>query len=195
MQKRARVTRAAVIEGAASVFEEVGFGNASLRDVAERACVTKGALYFHFKSKKDLALAVIDEQHAMVEDAGDRAASGGLSALETIRSMSRIFGQQMLDEAIVRAGIRLTFEASAFDGDVKDPYRAWLNTVRVLAKQAQLENSLRSDIDVEDFARYLVSSFTGIQMVSSALNEQQNLLDRIDDMWAFIMPAITPVSA
>ena len=67
-QERARVTRATVIEGAARTFERLGYGNASLTDIAETAAVTKGALYFHFKSKEELAKAVIDEQHARVRE-------------------------------------------------------------------------------------------------------------------------------
>ncbi|MBB6403239.1 ScbR family autoregulator-binding transcription factor [Arthrobacter sp. AZCC_0090] len=193
MQQRAKATRTAVIEGAASIFEEVGYGNASLSDVTERASVTKGALYFHFKSKEDLALAVIAEQHNIVRVAGEKIAAAGLPALETMIAMCRTFGQQLLDEPIVRAGIRLTFEASAFNGDVKGPYFDWVATMEILTRQAQLEGDVRPDIDAADFARYLVASFTGVQMVSNVLTERRDVLKRIDDMWRFIMPAIAPI--
>ncbi|MFP3836098.1 TetR family transcriptional regulator, partial [Chryseobacterium sp. SIMBA_028] len=66
MQQRAKDTRLAVIEGAANVFADVGYGTASMADITQRAQVTKGALYFHFTSKRELALAVIEEQHAIV---------------------------------------------------------------------------------------------------------------------------------
>ncbi|WP_235835443.1 MULTISPECIES: ScbR family autoregulator-binding transcription factor [Arthrobacter] len=192
MQQRAKATRTAVIEGAASIFEEVGYGNASLSDVTERASVTKGALYFHFKSKEDLALAVIAEQHNIVRVAGEQIAAAGLPALETMIRMCRTFGQQLLDEPIVRAGIRLTFEASAFNGDVKGPYHDWVTTMEVLTRQAQAEGDVRHDVDAADFARYLVASFTGVQMVSNVLTERRDVLKRIDDMWRFMMPTLSP---
>lgn len=193
MQQRAKATRAAVIVGAASVFEELGYGNASLGDVTERASVTKGALYFHFKSKQDLALAVIAEQHAIVRIAGEKIAGAGLPALETMITLCRTFGQQLLDEPVVRAGIRLTFEASAFDADVTGPYRDWIATMEHLTRQAQLDGDVRPDLDAADFAHYLVASFTGVQMVSNVLTERRDVLKRIDDMWAFMMPTLTPV--
>ncbi|UYY80059.1 ScbR family autoregulator-binding transcription factor [Arthrobacter sp. YA7-1] len=193
MQQRAKATRTAVIEGAASIFEEVGYGNASLSDVTERASVTKGALYFHFKSKEDLALAVIAEQHNIVRVAGEKIASAGLPALETMIAMCRTFGQQLLDEPVVRAGIRLTFEASAFNGDVKGPYQDWVTTMEMLTRQAQLEGDVRPEVDAGDFARYLVASFTGVQMVSNVLTERRDVLKRIEDMWRFMMPAIAPI--
>lgn len=193
MQQRAKATRAAVIEGAASVFEELGYGNASLGDVTERAAVTKGALYFHFKSKQDLALAVIAEQHNNVRVAGEKIAAAGLPALETMITMCRTFGQQLLDEPVVRAGIRLTFEASAFDADVTGPYHDWIATMEHLTRQAQLDGDVRADVDAADFARFLVASFTGVQIVSNVLTKRRDVLKRIDEMWAFMMPAITPM--
>ncbi|WP_120522225.1 ScbR family autoregulator-binding transcription factor [Arthrobacter celericrescens] len=192
MQQRAKATRTAVIEGAASIFEEVGYGNASLSDVTKRANVTKGALYFHFKSKEDLALAVIAEQHNIVRVAGEKIASAGLPALETMITMCKTFGQQLLDEPVVRAGIRLTFEASAFNGDVKGPYQDWMATMEFLTQQAQREGDIREDLNASDFAHYLVASFTGSQMVSNVMTGRQDVLKRIDDMWDFMMPAIIP---
>ncbi|MGW9412397.1 ScbR family autoregulator-binding transcription factor [Arthrobacter cupressi] len=192
MQQRAKATRTAVIEGAASIFEEVGYGNASLSDVTKRANVTKGALYFHFKSKEDLALAVIAEQHNIVRIAGEKIAAAGLPALETMVTMCKTFGQQLLDEPVVRAGIRLTFEASAFNGDVKGPYQDWMATMEFLTQQAQREGDIREDLNASDFAHYLVASFTGSQMVSNVMTGRQDVLKRIDDMWDFMMPAIVP---
>lgn len=195
MQQRAKATRTAVIEGAASIFEEVGYGNASLSDVTKRANVTKGALYFHFKSKEELALAVIAEQHNIVRVAGEKIASAGLPALETMITMCKTFGQQLLDEPVVRAGIRLTFEASAFNGDVKGPYQDWMATMEFLTQQAQREGDIREDLNASDFAHYLVASFTGSQMVSNVMTGRKDVLKRIDDMWDFMMPAIVPPHA
>lgn len=128
MQQRAKETRLAVIEGAARVFAEIGYGNASLTDITKRAGVTKGALYFHFTSKRELALAVIEEQHALVLAAGSDIVGSSKPALDKIIGLCRMFGQQLLDEPIVQGGIRLTFEASAFEADVSGPYEDWIST-------------------------------------------------------------------
>lgn len=84
LQERAKATKVSIVEGAAAVFEEIGYGNTSLSSVAERAGVTKGALYFHFKSKEDLALAVIESQHEVVSREGQRVADLGRGALSTM---------------------------------------------------------------------------------------------------------------
>ncbi|MCT9867795.1 ScbR family autoregulator-binding transcription factor [Paenarthrobacter aurescens] len=191
MQQRAKDTRLAVIEGAARVFAEIGYGNASLADITKRAGVTKGALYFHFTSKRELALAVIDEQHAMVLAAGSEIVAASAPALEKLIRLCRMFGQQLLDEPIVQGGIRLTFEASAFQADVSGPYEDWINTAEQLLAQATTDGTVRTDLDPAAFARYLIASFTGVQMVSDVLTAREDVLLRIDQMWEFMLPALT----
>jgi AcrR family transcriptional regulator len=193
MQQRAQETRLAVIEGAASVFAGIGYAKASLADIIAHAEVTKGALYFHFTSKRDLALAVIEEQHSKVLAAGSDILGTSAPALDKIIALCRMFGRQLLDEPIVRAGIRLTFEASAFEADVSGPYEDWIATVEGLLGQAKVEGAVRADLDAAAFGLYLVASFTGVQLVSDVLTGRDDVLQRIEQMWEFMLPALSPV--
>lgn len=192
MQQRAKDTRLSIIEGAARVFADIGYGNASLTDITKRAGVTKGALYFHFTSKRDLALAVIEEQHAVVLAAGAEILASGIPALETLMELCRMFGQQLLQEPVVQGGIRLTFEASAFDADVSGPYQDWITTAEQLLRQAATDGAIRTDVDTAAFARYLIASFTGVQMVSDVLTSREDVMLRIEQMWEFMLPALRP---
>jgi AcrR family transcriptional regulator len=192
LQERARATKTAIVEGAAAVFEEIGYGNASLSSVAERAGVTKGALYFHFKSKEDLALAVIQAQHALATQEGERIARLGRSALSTMIMTCASFGRLLVQEPIVRAGIRLTLEASAFGHSVTEPYEDWIRTMELLTRQGQSEGEIDEALDATAFARYLVASYTGVQMVSGVLTHRADVLERIADMWSILLPAMVP---
>jgi len=53
--------RLALLKSAAAQFHHHGFQAASLEAILEDAGVTKGALYHHFRNKKELGLAVLDE--------------------------------------------------------------------------------------------------------------------------------------
>jgi TetR/AcrR family transcriptional regulator len=53
---RARLLRAAV-----DVFDRKGYAAASVREIVERAGVSKPALYYHFGSKEGLLLAIVAE--------------------------------------------------------------------------------------------------------------------------------------
>lgn len=54
-QQRAIRTRRVFLEAAAEVFDEHGYDAATISAILERAGLTRGALYFHFTSKEELA--------------------------------------------------------------------------------------------------------------------------------------------
>src|SRR6478752_5364920 len=136
IQDRAKATRGAIVVGAAGVFEEHGYGSASLTQVSEAAGVTKGALYFHFQSKEDLARAVIEDQHRLAAAEGERIFAEDLPALTAMIRMCRAFGLQLVHEPVVRAGIRLTFEATAFGAPARRPYADWIAVMGPLTERA-----------------------------------------------------------
>ncbi|MFD6749883.1 TetR family transcriptional regulator, partial [Streptomyces anthocyanicus] len=55
-QDRAIRTRQTILDAAAQVFEKQGYQAATITEILKVAGVTKGALYFHFQSKEELAL-------------------------------------------------------------------------------------------------------------------------------------------
>lgn len=69
--RRSRATRAAVLDAAWQLLEEGGAGQATMGAVAERAGVSRRALYLHFASRGELLLAL----HEHVDTELDLAAS------------------------------------------------------------------------------------------------------------------------
>ena len=61
-EEYAEATYQALLDSAAACFLEHGFAATSLDAVAKRARVTKGAIYHHFASKRDLFEAVLVRQ-------------------------------------------------------------------------------------------------------------------------------------
>lgn len=55
--------RAQIMRAARSLFVERGFPNTRMEDVAKRAQLSKGAVYFYFGSKADLFDALVDDEH------------------------------------------------------------------------------------------------------------------------------------
>src|SRR5438067_1482838 len=58
-EKRA-LTRRNVLRAAQDLFGRSGYHQATLRDIAEEAGVSKGAVYYNFASKEELFLALLD---------------------------------------------------------------------------------------------------------------------------------------
>lgn len=62
-QEQKQATREKLLTAAADCFAEQGYAGCSVADIVTRAGVSQGTLYVHFKSKEDLFLAMIGEEH------------------------------------------------------------------------------------------------------------------------------------
>ena len=69
----APTTRERLLDLAAEVFAEEGYGAVSVRDLARRSSLTTGAIYAHFLNKAELLVEAIDARVATdVETSRDR---------------------------------------------------------------------------------------------------------------------------
>jgi len=82
---RAPERRAQLLEVARKVFGNSGFHAVSMEDVAKEAGITKPILYDHFSSKKDLYLALLDEDLADLHEKVKQALDSPTGNRERIR--------------------------------------------------------------------------------------------------------------
>jgi AcrR family transcriptional regulator len=188
-QERARITREKILQAAADVIRRVGFANATLGDITEAAGVTKGALYFHFVSKEDIAHALVDEQHRISREGAEAGLAQGGTPVELMMRRCMDLSVRLMHDPIVRAGIRLTTDSSTFETPLVDPYLDWMATFEMLAAQAMEAGELTGLIPPAVFARVLIPSFTGIQLVSETFTERADLPERIHELWLVLLHA------
>jgi TetR/AcrR family transcriptional regulator, cholesterol catabolism regulator len=65
VQQASESLRRALIEQSARLFREKGYGDTSVRDIAAAAGVQAGSWFYHFKSKQEILLAVME--HGLTE--------------------------------------------------------------------------------------------------------------------------------
>ena len=70
-------TRARILAVAMELIAEKGFAATSTRELSERLGFTKAALYYHFHTKDDLLVALVEPGIQQFRDVLDRAASDG----------------------------------------------------------------------------------------------------------------------
>lgn len=171
------------------MFEQSGFEGASLGDIVDGAKTTKGALYFHFRSKDELAKVVIDQQHRTSISTVDEISKTGVSVLRQLVMLCHEMGRQIVHDPVVRAGVRLTLEFSGTVGP-DQPYLDWIENSRKLIESGIERGEIAADVDPHMLARYIIGAFTGVQLVSQVLTRREDLEQRIDEMWAYLLPSI-----
>jgi TetR/AcrR family transcriptional regulator len=78
--------RCRLLKAAGEVFAQKGYATASVREIVERAGLTKPALYYHFGSKEGILLAIVDEAfRVMASVVAEAAASTGSVRERTLR--------------------------------------------------------------------------------------------------------------
>ncbi|MGB3772234.1 MAG: ScbR family autoregulator-binding transcription factor [Rhodococcus sp. (in: high G+C Gram-positive bacteria)] len=160
-QERARRTRAAIVEAAASEFSRRGYTAASVNTILEGSRATKGAMYFHFSSKEDLARAVLQTATDKYVEVVDAPRAEGLDALEWLHSLLLALARSFDENVVVRAEFRLVVEPE-FHASVRQGAGAvWGRSAHKLVTEAHETGLLRPDIDPRMFTRVLVTSLAG----------------------------------
>ena len=162
---KAEATRQQILLVAASLFREKGYKATTLRDVAERAGMGAGSLYYHFDSKDAILREVLEVGIATIDEAV-RAAVASLPEGASPETKLR--------EAI-RADLRALLEASEYTPAYARIYNqlpatvkrrdhprrlAYIDYWRSLVKSAQRAGELRNDLPVDVFVEFLVGSMS-----------------------------------
>lgn len=167
-KEEAAVTRAAVLKAALAVFSAKGYAAATLDDVASAAKVTRGAIYWHFKSKADLYNTLVEELSARGASVVQQAAAEGGSFLDILRRIFVRLCAVVEDDREVRAVMELGLFKTGYAPELQAGRRKQLE-----AGQAQLagiaeamklgiaQGALRNDIDPLEMARAFIALQNG----------------------------------
>jgi AcrR family transcriptional regulator len=95
-------TRAILLKEARSIFATSGYEAASTEEIVKRAKVTRGALYHHFKDKRALFEAVVEEVAREIAGTIDEMAEPAPDPLQALIEGTRGFLDACLDPAVRR---------------------------------------------------------------------------------------------
>lgn len=183
-QDRAIRTRQAILVAAARIFEERGYQAATISDILTAAKVTKGALYFHFRSKEQLAQGVLAGQ-----DLGlvipDRPCK-----IQELVDTTLLHAYRLQTDPMVRAGVRLALDQRADGLDRSGPFLHWGNVVGELLEKARAQGELLPHVVPAETAEVLVGSIAGVQAMSQAVSAYQDLPRAISALLRHILPCI-----
>jgi AcrR family transcriptional regulator len=114
-----RDTRRALLDTARQLFAEKGFQGTRTEDVVQRAGLTRGALYHHFRDKEDLFRAVHDDvAEEVVQLLWRRSSELPVGAWALFRANSEVY----LDAASTNSAYR---QICLIDGPAVLGWRSW----------------------------------------------------------------------
>ncbi|MET9804117.1 ScbR family autoregulator-binding transcription factor [Streptomyces sp. NPDC006368] len=183
-QVRAIRTRQTILEAAAQVFEKQGYQAATITDILKVAGVTKGALYFHFQSKEELAMGVFDAQ-----EPPQRVPPQDLKLQELV-DVGVLFIHRMRTSLLARAGVRLSMDQQAHSLDRRGPFLRWRESTLELLAAAKEHGELLPHVNPAESADLYVGAFAGVQAVSQIMSNYEDLDRRYAALQKHVLPSI-----
>ncbi len=188
-QRRAHLTRRAIVIAAAEEFDRVGYDGTPLSAILRRSGVTKGAFYFHFASKEALALALIRVQGKRWPRQQQRWLTCGLDPLSMLVGMVGEAARLIESDVVLRAGTCLARHRIA--GEV-DPrlLPAWEAILGDLLRRSSSRGLLRPGTDPSAVARVIYTSTVGIHVVSTNQGHGPGVATRVEEFWRLVLQGI-----
>jgi AcrR family transcriptional regulator len=184
---RAETTRLQILRAASRQFARKSYSLVSLDDILADAEVTKGAMYFHFRSKHALASAIIEHRGAVARAAVDQLLAQKRSGLESLIDISYLVAIEDIGDETARAGLNLLESIGRTDGLQGNVHGEWVKAFAAIARKAVRDGDVIGDRDSIGIARLLVSMYLGLRQTSN-LAEPERFLRDLENMWALVMP-------
>ncbi len=140
-------SRDAILDAALRCFGKRGYHQTSVDDIAERARLSKGAIYWHFPGKRDLFIALMDRalEHDRMLSAAVAAAPDWRSALRELFALSPEYVEREL--SLVKLSLQHVLESGVDDAlrsRTDEKQERWTSLVEKHLARAVAEGSARA---------------------------------------------------
>ncbi|MFJ3883296.1 ScbR family autoregulator-binding transcription factor [Streptomyces sp. NPDC090077] len=212
MQERSERTRRRLVFAGAELFHRNGYANATLGEIAGAAGVTKGALYFHFASKDELADAVQQRGCGLLDEAVRGLLDGGDSPLQALIDTTHWLARTLHEDPAIPASFRITKECAGHQPAAVDFHGAWLSAVCELLRMARDVGELPLDrpaVGVPDGERdggerdggsaadrwesaeaLVAAAVCGIEVLAGTGLSYAELQRKVAALWGLLLPSL-----
>ncbi len=181
MARDGKLTRDKILlESKALIFEH-GFSGTSIDQILEKTGITKGAFFYHFKTKNALAMALIEEFAKADMDKLDKALENTESFKGNALNRLLHFIQEFIDaekgqnEPPGCLYASYLYEPQQFEPEVLDHIAEtmlmWRNVIGKLIREVLKDHKTKYPTDVDSLADHVTVVFEGAFIVSRALND------------------------
>jgi AcrR family transcriptional regulator len=159
-------TRRAILESAVALYAENGFRGTGLIAIGQRAGVHHATVLYHYRSSRELLLAVLAERdRRFLEFSRDAMRDGGLAALRNLPVVARF---NLENPSWAKLFAVLQVENLDEHGEAHDYFVARRNDARRLLlrflRTAKKRGEIRADVDDEATAVAILAFTAGVQV-------------------------------
>lgn len=172
------LTRQRILEAGFNEIHRHGFQAASVANILADTGLTKGALYHHFPSKKDLGLAVVNELlRARFEAVFFRPLRVAARPAQALLDQLDCKFMEQKDIALGCPLNNLMQEMSPIDEDFRAALtgllREWQEVVKEALLRSQGAGDVRDDVDCRAAALFIVAAWEGCTGIAKSMQSTE----------------------
>lgn len=163
--ERAAAARDRVIRSALQAYAANGYSGSSLAGIAAAAGLTTAGLLYHFPSKEELLVAVLQERDRL---AAERFHLRGFVGLDALDALVQLVEANASTPGLVRAFTVLMGESAAEDHPAnrwfRERYPRRCDNLAAALRTGIERNEIRSDTDCDAVAAEIIAMMDGLQV-------------------------------
>lgn len=190
MTRNATATRTRIMDAAEALILDYGFAASSIDRIIEQAGVTKGSFFYYFKTKAELAHALVrrwaEGDAALIRDNMAEAESRSDDPLEQALTFVRLF-EGMMDELVEPYPGCLfasyTYEAGLFDEETlevsRDAMTLWRERLGGKFREVMAMYPPREPVTPESLADFINVTFEGAFILSKTFRDPAVIAEQL----------------
>ncbi|SEI01325.1 transcriptional regulator, TetR family [Paenimyroides aquimaris] len=178
--KKAEATRSMILHKAFELIYVKGYQTTSIDDIIATTQVTKGAFYYHFKTKDEMGLAIINEVlKPTLASSFIEPLQGEQDPLDAIYNLmdSLLMKNEFLKVEYGCPASNFTQEMtpwnSEFNKALNELTREWTEAITATIERGKKSGVIRKDVNAKQVTTFVLSGYWGIRNLGKLENSKK----------------------
>lgn len=187
MASKGDLTKERILSEATKLFHQKGFGATSVNDLMSATGIKKGSLYFHFSSKEEIGLAVLEQAKDSFTHYMDTNLVGETPSECLIHYFEAVFRNHELSNfskgcLFGNTALEVSESNEGYSKIVESLFAEWIVRIEDVVSDAQKQGQVRNDLDANVLAYHIVSTIEGGIMLSKLTKDGKPLSLCLDSL-------------
>lgn len=157
-----------IFDAALQLFVSRGYKSTTVEQIANEIGLTKGAVYFYFKTKEAIMLGLLEQAEEIVVDRMiDDSSAAGHSARDKLVAFVHGQARLALEHPLhILLLILMSLEFVGLGGEIEDRirdlYRRMYQELEAIIRLGQTSGEIRDDVGARELASMLMASHDGV---------------------------------
>jgi TetR/AcrR family transcriptional repressor of nem operon len=195
-----QTTRERLLNEMTRLVQKKGFGSTSVNEVIQAVGIKKGTFYYHFPSKDELGLAVLERDRADFLAFLDMSLTGS-TPIEALDRFFRSAFEKHRDTGFVggclwgNTALEMSDTSPIHTALVEKLFDEWIRRIESVIRSGQKAGQIRMDQTAYELARLVVASIEGGIMMSRLTKQDAPFLSCLESLRVLLVHKNIPTTS